>query len=556
MAQPSHRFPTAIVSLDLCGYSRLTEQDEIGTHRALMTCLRTILEPIVLDRRGVIVKSTGDGALIRFPTASLAVEAMIHFQEHVGASEADSPSSRRLVFRVGIHLAPTIQEDGDVYGHGVNLAVRLQECAEPGSICLSEAIAHRLDPKATPPLERLGRRGLKNIKERIDVYCWRGGASIPVQRRYRAAGVVVAILLACMIVPTAAIDKVSPDLAKTDTLAGTQAPKEATPLENAKKPFLIAGALPTIMQPARETTAHAVSLAVEEDWAVPYRHLLASGHDHEIKSKMTAAEQSLESRGKIAEDAYIQAFALYNQHTPEAFAQAIGELEEALVLKPGYQSAHAILAAIYWVGLQNRWQLGQGLTQTNMLSRVEDHLGQANQIDPLTRMVRSERLTSSGRHDQAIKEAEEAIALNPSHAVSHYAKGRALLFAGHAREAEAPIRDAIRLNPHAPRYLFGLALAQFNMDDFDAAERTLARAITRNSEDDWLYLLMAATQGYLGLKTEARQAIGRFDSLSLVRRGWFASQIPHVHHWPFRDSGDQDRLHVGMVLAGIPNVVR
>ena len=189
-----------------------------------------------------------------------------------------------------------------------------------------------------------------------------------------------------------------------------------------------------------------------------------------------------------------------------------------------------------------------------MLNRVEGHLGQADQLDPYVRMVRSEMLTASGRHDQAIDEAEDARARDGSSAVCHYAEGRAHLFAGHAREAEASIRVAIRLNPHASRYLFGLALAQFNMNSFDAAERTLARAIARNGEDDWLYLLMAATQGHLGLKAEARQAIGRFDRLSLLRRGWFANQIPYVHRWPFRDRNDQNRLHQGMVLAGIPEV--
>ena len=215
-----------------------------------------------------------------------------------------------------------------------------------------------------------------------------------------------------------------------------------------------------------------------------------------------------------------------------------------------------MLAAIYWSGLQNRWQLGRGLTRTDMLTRAMSNLERTVQPDPLAHMVRSEMLTASGRHGQAIDEAERAITLNPSRAVGHYAKGRALLFAGRAHEAKEPIRIAIRINPHAPRYLFGLALAQFSTNSFDAAARTLARVTARNGENDWSHLLMAATQGYLGLKAEARQAIGRFDRLSLERRGWFASQIPYVHRWPFRDRDDQNRLHLGMVLAGIPEVER
>ena len=354
MVQPSHRFPTAIVSLDLHGYCRLTEQDETGTHRALMTCLRKRLEPIVRDRQGVIVKSTGDGALIRFPTASSAVVAMIRFQEQITASEAGFPPSRRLVFRVGIHLAPTIQEDGDVYGHGVNLAVRLQECAEPGSILLSEAVAHHLDSEVAAPLVRLGRRVLKNLEERVEIYCWPGAAGVPARNRHLTVGLMVTILLVCMVLPTVALNETEPTLADFDNLASTRLPNETKPSEQVKTPFMIVETLPTIMRTAGETTNHAVLPMGAEYWSVPYRHLLDSSHDYEVKMKMGAVDRSLESRGEIAEDAYIQALALYNRHTPKAFAQAIGELEEALILKPDHGSAHAMLAAIYWGGLQNR----------------------------------------------------------------------------------------------------------------------------------------------------------------------------------------------------------
>ena len=67
---------------------------------------------------------------------------------------------------------------------------------------------------------------------------------------------------------------------------------------------------------------------------------------------------------------------------------------------------------------------------------------------------------------------------------------------------------------------------------------------------------MAATSGFLGQSEDARAAIGRFDRLSVPRRGWFASQIPYVHSWPFQKQRDRERLHRGMVLAGIPEIGR
>ncbi|MEZ5932262.1 MAG: adenylate/guanylate cyclase domain-containing protein [Alphaproteobacteria bacterium] len=521
MSQPSVRSLAVIVSLDLHGYSRLTEQDEIGTHRALMACMRTQLEPIVRQHGGIVVKLTGDGALVRFAHAARALDAMIRFQREVAAAEAGFPESRRLEFRVGIHLASTIQEDGDVFGHGVNLAVRLQEVAEPGSIFLSEAVAVLLDPVARPPLERLGRRPLKNIKEKVDVYCWRPCRREPRCRARHAGTVIAAVLIANVILPTAALNVAEPsDGVVADP---TRAPRPA---------------------------------ARREDWVESYHGLRGRPLDGGINTTMAAAERSLETRRAIAEDAYLQALALYDRHTPKAFARAIDILDEALKLEPNDGATNALLAALYWGGHQNRWQIGRGMTRADMLHQAQHHLHRAGAGRALALMVRSEMLTTSGRHARALEVAERAIRLEPDQAAGHYAKGSALLFAGRAAEAEAPIRTAIRLDPHASRYLFGLALAQFSMDHFDAAERILAWATAQNSEDDWPHLLMAATQGHLGLRASAQQAIGRFDRLSLTRRGWFASQIPYVYSWPFQRKQDRDRLHAGMVLAGIPEIRR
>lgn len=545
MAQPSDHPITAIVSLDLHGYSRLSEQDEIGTHRALMTCMRKQLRPLVDGRGGEIVKSTGDGALIRFPNAPAAVQAMIRFQQNVAASEASFPESRRLVFRIGIHVAPLIHDDGDVFGHGVNLAVRLQESAEPGSIVLSDAVTRCLDPDLSPPLKKLGKRTFKNIEEKVEIHRWPRGARLAVRDRESAAGLMAVALLVGMVLPTAALD----DVDAVDSDRGNPVEKhilnEPRLHQPVKSPLTIAGSTTDVVLPT-----------IEEGWLMSYHGLNGGPLGVDIKSTMAGAERSLETRSEIAEDAYLQALALYRRHTPEALARAIGELEQALRLKPGHDPAHTLLAAVYWGGLQNRWQLGRGMTRVDLFGRAKHHLSQAARPDPFVHMVQSEMLTAKGRHDLAIGEAKRAIAIGPSRAIGHYAKGRALLFAGRAAEAAEAIRAAIRLDPGTPRYLFGLALAQFSMNRFNDAERTLRRATAQNGDDDWAHLLMAATQGYLGAKTEARLAIGRFDRLSLVRRGWFASQIPYVHSWPFRDDEDRDRLHLGMVLAGIPEVGR
>ncbi len=566
MVQPSRHPIAAIVSLDLCGYSRLTEQDEVGTHRALMDCWREQLTPIVDDHQGIIVKSTGDGALIRFSDAPAAVWAMIRFQEQVTRTEATFPEPRRLIFRIGIHLTPTIRENGDVFGHGVNLAVRLQEAAAPGTICLSETVFSHLDPETGKALKNLGRRRFKNIGEHIRVYCWQGeGASS--REHLRPIFIrIAALLFLALMMP----DTTSESLEPTPEIVDVPGSRPAITIpRNTALPSperALAKPLPPDM---RSVVASSAGLETDDDrrdgekkstadgeWILPHHGLIAGPLTAPVRTTLAATERSLENRSEIAEDAYLQALGLYGRHTPSAFAKAIDELDDALTLKADDGAAHALLAAIYWSGRQNRWQLGQGLTRSTMLGLAEHHLALATHPSPLAEMVASEMLTAQGRHGLAIERATRALALAPESAIGHYAKGRALLFAGRTVEAEGPIRTAIRLDPHAPRYLFGLALVQFNLNRFLTARRTLARITARNSDDDWPYLLMAATEGYLGLKADARQAIGRFDRLSLKRRGWFASQIPYVHSWPFQEAEDRNRLHRGLVLAGIPEADR
>lgn len=522
MARLSVRSFAVIVSLDLVGYSRLTEQDEIGTHRALMACFQECLVPIVHGHQGEVIKPTGDGAILRFECARTAVDAMILFQREVTASEASFPESRRLTFRIGIHLGPAIDDAGDVYGHGVNLAVRLQEAAKPGSIFLSKAIVDRLDVGTKLSLDRVGSKPLKNIKSHTEIYCWPQGRNpLPVRSR-NIGGLAAALLLINMTFPTAALNS----LRSVDELERDYG-------------------IPKVERVAKR-----------DGWAVSYRGLGGQPLEAGIKTTMVDMERSLESRQEIAEDSYLQALALYGRHSPKAFAQAVELLDEALDLQPGYGAAHALLAAVYWSGQQNRWQLGQGLTHINMLNRARFHLSRVTSPSPISHMVRSEMLTASGRHEPAIIEARRALELDASRSVGHYAEGRALLFAGRATEAEPPLRKAVRLNPNASRYLFTLALAQFSLDRFGDAKRTLVWATTQNGDDDWPHLLMAATQGHLGMAPSAQKAIGRFDRLSLERRGWFASQIPYVHRWPFLKDEDSKRFHVGMVLAGMPIVGR
>ena len=169
-AAPSERKLTSIVVADVVGYSRLTAADEEGTLALLRELRSELVDPAVGRHRGRIVKTMGDGFLIEFPSVLDAVRSSLEIQHGLGGRKiADGSAAIRL--RVGIHVSDVIVEpDGDLLGDGVNIAARLQEIADPGTVCLSEDAFHQVRNKISVPFVDKGNIELKNIPQPVRVY--------------------------------------------------------------------------------------------------------------------------------------------------------------------------------------------------------------------------------------------------------------------------------------------------------------------------------------------------------------------------------------------------
>src|SRR6266404_6091958 len=161
----------AILFRSMAGYSRLMEADEAGTHARFMTYRVELIEPTVAKNRGRIIKTAGDGMLAEFPSVAEATQCAIEIQtEMVKRNDGVAPA-RWMQFRIGINLGDVIDEDGDIFGDGVNIAARLETLAEPGGICISGAVrdqlASRLEDVA---FVDLGEQSVKNIARPIRVF--------------------------------------------------------------------------------------------------------------------------------------------------------------------------------------------------------------------------------------------------------------------------------------------------------------------------------------------------------------------------------------------------
>src|SRR5215831_9753999 len=137
----------AIFAADVAGYSRLIGEDEAGTLARLRTHRRELIDPTIAEHKGRIVKTTGDGLLVEFPSVVEAVACAVAIQRGMAERNAPIPSNERIEFRVGINLGDVIAEDNDIHGDGVNIAARLEALAEPGGVCVSGVVHdHRSKP--------------------------------------------------------------------------------------------------------------------------------------------------------------------------------------------------------------------------------------------------------------------------------------------------------------------------------------------------------------------------------------------------------------------------
>src|SRR5579872_5855577 len=159
----------AIVAADVAGYSRLMGLDEVGTASTLREH-RKVTDALVAKHGGRLVKTTGDGVLLEFPSVVDAVECAVAVQAVMAERNQGVPEDRRMLFRIGINLGDILIEGDDILGDGVNVAARLEGVAEPGGICISASAYDQVSGKVAVEFADKGEQTLKNISRPIRAY--------------------------------------------------------------------------------------------------------------------------------------------------------------------------------------------------------------------------------------------------------------------------------------------------------------------------------------------------------------------------------------------------
>ncbi len=176
---PVERRLAAILAADVVGYSRLMERDEAGTLAALKAHQRELVDGRIAEHQGRIVKLTGDGMLVEFPSVVNAVACAVEIQRKMIERNVDVPQDKRIEFRIGVNLGDIIFEDNDIFGDGVNVAARIESLARPGGVSVSSSVRDNVGNRLDFTFEDMGEQTLKNIDRPVRVYNVSLGAPLP-----------------------------------------------------------------------------------------------------------------------------------------------------------------------------------------------------------------------------------------------------------------------------------------------------------------------------------------------------------------------------------------
>src|SRR5437764_8905864 len=161
---------TAILAADVVGYSRLMGANESGTLAALDALRTDFVNPKISEHQGRIVKLTGDGMLVEFPSVVNAVACAAELQRGFRKRNAGAPQDQRIEFRMGVNVGDVIVQGEDIFGDGVNVAARLESIATPGGITISGPVRDHIGNRLDLAFEDMGEQTLKNIEKPVRVY--------------------------------------------------------------------------------------------------------------------------------------------------------------------------------------------------------------------------------------------------------------------------------------------------------------------------------------------------------------------------------------------------
>jgi TolB-like protein/class 3 adenylate cyclase/tetratricopeptide (TPR) repeat protein len=573
----------AIVSADVAGYSRLMGRDESGTLAALKAIRQDVVDPAIATHGGRIVKTTGDGLLLEFPSVVNAVRCAIEVQTAMADRTAGMAEDRRITFRVGINLGDIIVEGDDIFGDGVNVAARLQEISAPGGICMSSRVHEDVRDRLDTAFDDGGTQTLKNIARPVQVWRWQPGtavarksASAPTalplpdkpsiavlpfqnmsddpEQEYFADGIAEDVITTLSKIELLMV------IAHNSSFVFKHQPKDVREIGRILGVrYVLEGGVRKSGNRVRLTAQLIDSLDGSHVWADRFDGDLDDVFELQdritqeivtaLEVRLTHGEQARvwrkRSGSPLVYEHFSKAWNYYINFGKHTHARAKEACERALAINPGYTPALLIL------GFTLVDQVRFGWDAAATYEAALDCADRALLADPQSSdayMIRGYAWTFLRRHDEATEAGENAVALSPSSHPAYHMAGMFHGYAGDFRKAAAYEEQAQRLSPLSiNQSMIDEARARFHLGDFAAARDISMRVL--KSQRRWLtaQTTLIAALWNLGNTAEAqsiaRDLLAEHPTFS-VRR--LASGLP------YRRQEDLEALVGPLRLAGLP----
>jgi adenylate cyclase len=560
----------AILAADVAGYSRLMARDEAAAFAALRSHLEEHVKPSIASHGGRVVKLMGDGLLAEFQSLTDAVFAAVAIQQGMMERNQNASESDALVFRIGINIGELIIEGDDLYGDGLNVAVRLQEFAEPGKICLSGDAFRQIKSKSGLEFSDLGEHALKNLPEPVRIYqlaAATGPAAPAPQHPELPDRAAIAVLPFENIGDDPEQEYFSDGL--TDDILTALTAWRSFPVIARNSCFVYKHRAVHVQQVGRELGARylleggvrrsGTQLRVNAQLvdATTGHHLWADRFDRklddvfalqdEISRRIAAIIEPTLSRAELqrstakpvgslqAWDFYLRGISYLHLFTKDGTAKARDMFLAAAALDRTYSRAYAGLA---W-GYSRDLLLGFSENPEQSKSKLFEAARKAVELDPLSSLAHHLLSTAHiwrNEHELAIAEGRLAVELNPSDAEALHALGNKLDLFGDP-EGILRMEQAQQLNPQDPQqhmYLSFLARAYAAAGSYEAALASARKAIQRRSDYPHAYYVQAIALAHLGRCAEARATLQECEHLHpgfvQARRDWkpYANPEPNA----------------------------
>jgi len=546
----------AILAADVVGYSRLVGVDEEGTLERLRVLRREVVDPMIKEHRGRIVRITGDGLLVEFVSVVDAVRCAVDTQREMALRNTEVPVDQRIEFRIGINLGDIMNDEEDIYGDGVNVAARLEALAPPGGICVSRVVRDQVRDKLNFTFDDRGEQQVKNIARPVRVFDVKiagetmtltsySGVAAPLplpdkpsiavlpfqnmsgdpEQEYFADGMVEEIITALSRIgwlfviarnSSFTYKGKSVDVKQVGRQLGVRYLLEGSVRKGGNRVRITAQLVEA------ETGAHL--------WADRFDGSLEDIFDFQDKVAIDVAGviepalQAAEVRRSAARptndltayDLYLRALATFYPITKERLLKVLELLEEAIAIDPHCGPALSLAAMCQMRLVRESWAEAPETASRKAVDLARQALQVAGD-DPGILANAAFVLANFGEEIGAMMAlVDRALALTPSFSRGWFLSGVLRLWASQPDLAIKHAEMALRLSPRermgTPLSLIGEA--HFFKREFAEAAPKLLQSIQENPGYPHSYRVLAACYAQMGRLDEAREIIARLNVLT------------------------------------------